>query len=117
MYEPRHAPLLPRAAFYSRLWRHFLIGLGVLAACLGLGMAGYHLCEGLGWVDSFVNASMILSGMGPLAPLKTSGGKVFIGFYSLFSGVVFLTNVGFFLLPVIHRLLHKFHLDPHRHRS
>lgn len=115
MYEPRHAPLLPRAAFYARLRLHLLLGAGVLAVCLGFGMVGYRCFEGLGWVDAFANASMILSGMGPLDPLKTSAGKIFAGAYSLFSGVVFLTTVGFFLLPVVHRLLHKFHLEPGRH--
>lgn len=114
MYEPRHAPLLPRRAFYARLRLHALLGTLVLAGCLGVGMGGYHLIEHLGWIDAFTNASMILSGMGPLDPLKTSAGKVFAGAYSLFSGVVFLTTVGFFLLPIIHRLLHKFHLDPTR---
>jgi hypothetical protein len=111
MFEPRHAPLLPRPAFYARLGRHALLGCGILALCLGVGMAGYHFLENLGWVDSFVNASMILSGMGPLDPIKTTAGKLFAGAYSLFSGVVFLTTVGFFLLPVLHRMLHAFHLE------
>jgi hypothetical protein len=110
MYEPRHAPLLPRRRFYARLGNHVLISFGTLALSLGLGMGGYHFLEHLGWVDSYVNASMILSGMGPLDPIKTTVGKLFVGTYSLFSGVVFLTTVGFFLMPVIHRLLHKFHL-------
>jgi hypothetical protein len=110
MYEPRHVPLLPRRRFYARLGNHALISLGTLALSLGLGMGGYHFLERLGWVDSYVNASMILSGMGPLDPIKTTAGKLFVGTYSLFSGVVFLTTVGFFLMPVIHRLLHKFHL-------
>lgn len=110
MYESRHAALLPRPAFYARLGRHALVGLLVLAGCVGIGMAGYHLFEGLGWVDSFVNAAMILSGMGPLDPIKTTAGKLFAGSYSLFSGVVFLTTVGFFLMPILHRVLHKFHL-------
>ncbi|HWA09367.1 MAG TPA: hypothetical protein VG838_07960 [Opitutaceae bacterium] len=117
MYESRQAPLLPRPAFYARLRWHALLGGLVLAACLGVGMAGYHLFEGLGWVDAFVNASMILSGMGPLDPIKSTGGKIFAGAYSLFSGVVFLTTVGFFLLPIIHRFLHKFHLESTRSRS
>lgn len=111
MFEPHHAPLLPRAAFHARLRRHALLGGVVLAACLGIGMVGYHFLEHLGWIDSFANAAMILSGMGPLDPLRTDAGKLFAGAYSLFSGVVFLTTVGFFLLPVIHRLLHKFHLE------
>ena len=111
VYEPHHAPLLSRPAFYARLGWHATVGVLFLAGCLLMGMAGYHLLEHLGWVDSFVNAAMILSGMGPLDPIKTSAGKLFAGAYSLFSGVVFLTTVGFFLMPVIHRLLHKFHWE------
>jgi len=111
MFEPRQTPLLPRALFYRRLIRHAALGLIVLAAALGPGMLGYHYLERLPWLDAFANAAMILSGMGPLDPIKTSAGKLFAGFYSLFSGVVFLTTVGFFLMPIIHRLLHKFHLE------
>lgn len=108
-YEHHKAPLLPRREYYRRVRTHFGIGFTVLAACVGVGMLGYHYFEQLGWVDSFTNASMILSGMGPLDPLHTTGGKLFVGCYSLFSGVAFLTTVGFFLMPTIHRLLHKFH--------
>jgi hypothetical protein len=115
MYEPHHAPLLPRRQFLARLGGHALVSGGTLVVSLALGMAGYHFLENLGWVDCYVNASMILSGMGPLDPIKTTGGRLFVGTYSLFSGVVFLTTVGFFLMPVIHRLLHSFHLaDPGR---
>ena len=74
-------------------------------------MVGYHFSEGLDWVDSYANASMILSGMGPLHPLKTTEGKLFAGTYALFSGVAFLTTVGFLLAPIAHRLLHKFHFE------
>ena len=111
MYESRQSPLLPRKKFYARLRWHGLFAGATLAACVGIGMAGYHHFEDLGWVDSYVNATMILSGMGPLDPIKTTGGRVFAGTYALFSGVAFLTTVGFFLMPVIHRLLHKLHLE------
>jgi hypothetical protein len=111
MYECHHEPLLPRRKFYTRLRRHGLLAALTLAGCVGLGMTGYHFYEGLGWVDSYTNATMILSGMGPLDPIKTTGGRLFVGTYSLFSGVVFLTTVGFFLMPVLHRLLHKLHLE------
>jgi hypothetical protein len=111
MYETRQAPLLSRQRFYSRLSWHALISFGTLAVSLVIGMAGYHFLERLGWVDSYANASMILSGMGPLDPIKTTAGKLFAGTYALFSGVVFLTTVGFLLMPIIHRLLHKFHLQ------
>jgi len=78
---------------------------------VGIGMLGYHFFEGLGWVDAYTNAAMILSGMGPLDPIKSVGGRLFVGTYSLFSGVVFLTTVGFFLMPILHRLLHKLHVE------
>jgi len=111
VYEPRPAPLLPRRKFYARLRRHGLIAGVIFAACVGTGMVGYHYYEGMGWVDAYANASMILSGMGPLDPIKTRAGRIFAGTYSLFSGVAFLTTVGFFLMPILHRLLHRFHLE------
>ena len=114
MFERPHEPLRPRRKFYTRLRRHGLVAGLTLAGSVGIGMVGYHFYEGLGWVDSYTNASMILSGMGPLDPIKTTGGRLFVGTYSLFSGVVFLTTVGFFLMPVLHRLLHKFHLESGR---
>lgn len=80
-------------------------------------MAGYHFYEGMGWVDSYVNATMILAGMGPVDPLKTTGGRIFAGTYALFSGVAFLTTVGYFLMPVLHRLLHKLHLESNKPRD
>jgi hypothetical protein len=110
MFEHHRDALLPRPLFYRRVGKHALMALGTLGAALGVGMAGYHHFEGFGWLDSFLNASMILSGMGPVGELKTSGGKLFAGCYALFSGVVFLTTIGVFLAPIVHRLFHKFHL-------
>jgi len=111
MYERRHDALLPRRAYYRRLGRHGLIAAGLLAVCLLIGVAGYHGFEGEGWVDAFVNASMILSGMGPLDPIKTPAGRIFAGCYAIFSGVAFLTTVALLLAPVVHRALHRFHLE------
>jgi len=110
MYERRHDPLLSRPAFYRRVIRQTCFVLGILFVSLGLGMAGYHHFEAMTWTDAFVNAAMILSGMGPVGELKTEGGKIFAGCYALFSGVVFLTSVGLLLAPAFHRGLHKFHL-------
>ena len=111
MLERRTDSLLPRRDYFRRLFRHALLAGGILLASLILGMAGYHGLEGLGWLDAFLRAAMILSGMGPVAPLTTAAGTLFAGFYALFSGVAFLTTVGILLSPVVHRALHKFHLE------
>ncbi len=111
MFEHRTDPLLPRRAFLVRLAGNAGIGLVLVAVCLGIGMAGYHGFENLSWVDSFANASMILSGMGPMATLQTNGGKIFAGCYALFSGLAFITIIGVVLAPVAHRFFHKFHLE------
>jgi hypothetical protein len=93
------------------LARHVLAGLALVAVCLGIGMWGYHSFENMPWLDAFVNAAMILSGMGPVTELKTDGGKFFAGCYALFSGLAFIVMVGVILAPAIHRALHKFHLE------
>ena len=111
MFEHRKTPLLPKRAFYRRLLRSIALAAGIIVASLGLGMVGYHSLEGLSWLDAFLNAAMLLSGMGPVAPLQTSAGKLFAGCYALFSGLAFLTSVGVVFAPVFHRFLHKFHLD------
>jgi hypothetical protein len=111
IYEHRTEPLLPRRQFYRRLGRHALVALGLMAAALGLGVLGYHLTEGLPWLDSVLNASMILGGMGPVAVLHTPAGKLFASFYALFSGAVFLGMAGIVVAPIAHRLLHRLHLE------
>ena len=111
MFEHRTEPLLPRTVFYLRLLRHFLIGVLIIFGSLALGIIGYHYSEGIPWLDALLNASMILSGMGPVQELHTSAGKLFASFYALFSGVAFITTVGVMFAPVFHRFLHKFHLD------
>jgi hypothetical protein len=108
-YESRRQPLLPRAQFVIRLAWHFLIALGLVVASLLLGMAGYAFYERLNWLDAFLNASMLLGGMGPVESPQTGGGKLFAGLYALYSGLVFLVAVGIVLAPVLHRLLHHFH--------
>jgi hypothetical protein len=111
MFEHHKSPLLPRREFFGRLARTTGIGLLVLAGALGMGMVGYRCLEHLSWIDSFANAAMILSGMGPLTPLKEESSKIFAGGYALFSGLAFITTVGFILGPIAHRFLHKFHLE------
>ena len=111
MFERRHEPLASRPRYHRRLLCHLGLGLGLVGACLGMGVLGYHLSEGLGWLDALVNASMILSGMGPVNELHHDAGKWFASFYALFSGVAFITSVGVMFAPVVHRFLHKFHLE------
>jgi hypothetical protein len=111
MFEAKTKPLLPRASYYARLARSAAIGLLVTAIALGTGMLGYHQFEGMPWIDAFANAAMILSGMGPLAPLATAGGKLFAGFFALFSGLVFVVVMGIVFAPVVHRYMHRFHLE------
>ena len=95
----------------------FLLSQALVAFALGIGMAGYHFIENLGWVDAFENAAMILSGMGPVATLQTDAGKIFAGCYALFSGLLLITVTGIVLAPVVHRALHKFHLESGRKNS
>ncbi len=111
MFEHRKQPLVPRRVFYRRLARSIGLAAMILVLSLGLGMAGYHHFEGLGWVDAYVNAAMILYGMGPVSPMQTTGGKLFAGSYALFSGLAFVTSIGVVLAPIFHRFLHKFHLE------
>ena len=117
MFEHRSSPLLPRQAFYRRVAICFLLSQVLVAVALGIGMAGYHFIEKLGWVDAFENAAMILSGMGPVSTLQTDAGKIFAGCYALFSGLMFITVTGIVLAPVAHRALHKFHLESGRKNS
>jgi len=110
MYEHRHEPLLPAHLFWVRLIRHVLGGLLVLLLALGIGMLGYGFLEAMPPVDAFLNAAMILAGMGPVAELTTRAGKLFAGIYALFSGLVFAGLLALVLAPVLHRVLHKFHI-------
>ena len=111
MYEHRSEPLLPRTLFLRRLLRHGLIGAVVIVFSLAIGIAGYRLSAGFSWIDSLLNASMILGGMGPVNPLTTSAAKLFASFYALFAGIAFLATVGILIAPVAHRLLHRLHLE------
>jgi hypothetical protein len=113
-YESRHEPLLPRRAFTRRLARNFAVASALIAISLAVGMAGYHFLEDMAWLDAFANAAMILSGMGPLEPLKTPGGKFFAGLYALYSGLAVIVATGILIAPVVHRMLHTFHVEPDR---
>lgn len=111
MYERKGEKLLPFPRFLGRVGYSFLLAFGIVSAALALGVLGYHFVAGLDWVDSILNAAMILTGMGPVDTMKTTSAKLFASAYALFSGVVFLTSVGIVLSPVVHRILHMFHLE------
>jgi hypothetical protein len=111
MFEHRNKHLLPRKEFYRRVAHHAALGFAVIVVSLGIGMAGYHAFEQMPWIDAFVNAAMILSGMGPLGELHTDGGKIFAGCYAIFSGLALIAILGIIFAPVVHRFLHKFHLE------
>jgi hypothetical protein len=111
MFENRSSPLLPRRAFIHRMRNCVLLAAAISLVTLLVGICGYHVLEKMPWADSFANASMILSGMGPLGNLNTTAGKIFAGFYALFCGLIFVTIVTILLAPILHRALHKFHLE------
>jgi hypothetical protein len=111
MFEHKSEELLPRPAFIRRLANSFAVSFAIIFFSLALGTAGYHFFAGLEWLDSFLNASMILTGMGPVNPMESAGGKVFSALYALYSGIAFLTVMAVVLAPVMHRMLHRFHLQ------
>ena len=111
MYESSASKLASVKEFRKRVYKAVFIAFGIISVSLLIGIMGYHYFGYLGWVDSFENAAMILSGMGPVEPLDNDTAKIFAGCYALFSGVTFLIGMGVVLTPLLHRFLHKFHLD------
>jgi hypothetical protein len=111
MYESRRDRPLPLGRFLERLGRHFGAVLILLAISLAIGMAGYIHFEGLAWRDAFLNAAMLLGGMGPVNAPRTDAGKLFAGLYALFAGLVFIFSAGILLAPLLHRLFHTLHWD------
>jgi hypothetical protein len=109
--EHHKKPLLPRKEFIQRQVRYAEFALIILLFSVGIGTVGYHCFGKLPWIDAFLNACMILAGMGPVDHLEPSAGKLFAAFYALFSGISFITFVGVLFAPVYHRFLHKLHLD------
>ena len=110
-FEHRSHPLLPRTAFYVRLLRMAGIATLLMIPALGLGVIGYHYLESLPWIDALLNAAMLLGGMGPVNAPQTTAGKLFASFYALFSGVLFLTVAALLFAPLLHRMIHRFHLE------
>ena len=110
-FEKQSDPLAPRAKFRSRLMTNVSTGALVVIVALAIGMSGYSYFEGMSAIDAFANSAMILSGMGPLAPLLTFGGKLFAGIYAIFCGLLIFAIAGLILAPVFHRILHRFHVS------
>ncbi len=103
--------LLSMKSFLTHLTRNIIFGLLLIVFALFIGMWGYHHFEHMSWVDAYVNASMILSGMGPVSPLVTTGGKIFAGTYALFSGLAFIAIIALVFAPIVHRFFHRIHLS------
>jgi hypothetical protein len=110
-YEHRSEPLLPRRAFLVRWAQHAAVSTFIILGSWAVGAWGYYWFEGLAWIDAFLNAAMLLGGMGPVNALQTTGGKLFASFYALYSGLIFLAAAGLVFAPVIHRFFHGLHLD------
>jgi len=110
-YEGNKQKLAPFSVFAQRLAVAVAVACGVIALVLFIGISGYHWLGGLNWIDSLLEASMILGGMGPVNPIKTTAAKLFASGYALFSGLVFIGIMGIVLTPVVHRILHKFHVE------
>jgi hypothetical protein len=111
MYERRGEEMVTSWQFVARVGRSFVATLVIVAISLGVGTAGYSYFGELVWDDALLNAAMILTGMGPVNPMRTTMGKLFSTFYALYSGLAFLSMVAIILAPVLHRFMHRFHLD------
>jgi hypothetical protein len=111
VFEHHTQPLATQAEFAQRMLRYSLVTAGIILFSLVIGMIGYHYLESLSWIDSLLNASMILGGMGPVNALQTNAGKFFASFYALYSGIILLASVGVLAAPVFHRFMHRFHLE------
>ena len=111
MFESRHEDILPLGQFVRRMTVCFAIAAVLIALALGIGTLGYHFLAGLLWIDALLNASMILTGMGPVDRLETTGAKLFASAYALFSGIIFISLMGLLLSPIAHRVLHMFHVS------
>ena len=111
MYEKKGDNLLTWPRFARRMALSLAATMAIVSLALAAGVIGYHVIAGLSWVDSVLNASMILTGMGPVDTMKDTASKLFASAYALFSGVIFLSAVGIVLAPIFHRIIHAFHID------
>jgi len=110
-FEHHAQPVIPPHQFILRLAHSGMIALALIAVSLFIGMVGYHILEGLSWIDAFLNASMLLGGMGPVNTPVTFGGKLFAGLYALYCGLAVILVAGVILAPIAHRILHRFHME------
>lgn len=110
-FEHRDAPLAPHRVFFGRLARSVTFALAMIGAALAIGMVGYRLTEGMDWLDAYLNATMLLGGMGPVDALHTDAGKFFAGSYALFCGLLIVIASGVVLAPILHRIMHAFHVS------
>jgi hypothetical protein len=125
MFEHKSDPVLARSLFIRRLAASTALGMALVVVSLGAGMVGYRTIEGLSWVDAFLNASMLLGGMGPMEHDRDAAGKIFEGLYALYCGLAVITVSAIIFAPVIHRFMHKLHADepenqeptPHRRKA
>lgn len=111
MYENRKQPLISRKKFVQRMSNNLLVSMAILVVSLGIGVFGFHALNQSSWIDSLHNASMLLGGMGPVVEMKSDSAKLFSSIYALFCGVVFITNIGVLLAPLIHRIFHRLHME------
>ena len=117
MFERHHEKILPRRKFLKRLAKYALISLALIVISLIIGIIGYHMIEGLSWVDAFLNSAMLMGGMGPVSQLQTDAGKIFAGIYALYCGMILLISIAIFAAPIIHRFLHHFHLESEKEKE
>lgn len=111
MFEKKHQQVISRKEYVGRQIRYTMYTIGIMLFSIGLGITGYMYTDNLSFVDALLNASMILTGMGPVDVMKSDAAKYFASFYALYSGVAFLTMMSVFLAPAVHRLLHKMNIE------
>ncbi len=111
MYEHHTSPVLPWPAFVRRMLRHGTYVLAIAVVSIAIGMAGFHWFAMEGWLDAFLNAAMLLGGMGPVGEIRSTGGKLFAGLFALYAGLVFIAAFALLTAPALHRLLHKLHAE------
>ena len=111
MFERRQEPLLPRRQFYRRMVRSAALGALLVVGSLVVGVCGYRFLEGFSWIDSFLNASMILGGMGPVGELHHPAAKIFASLYAIYSGIALISSSAVIFAPLVHRMIHRFHLE------